>query len=419
MEKIISDLIGGKMKLHKCFNFFVVIFCALVPLLPMKEKVGPIPLSADFIIGSVIILCGFLIILKSKSAKDFSWVFNSKRLVILTILICAFSVLAFLSVLYARNKGAVITEGLRFLEYVLIFYMILGLSDQKTINKCLKIFYYSMIIASICGVMQFIFKFDKFPAGVILGKGRLYATFVNPNYWGAAVNLVIFYPIINIIERKKIKLNILLFLLFFFNLFLSATRGSWIGFGLGLLALGFIKYRRLVWISIGLFLSMFILPITRTRLLQMFNINERIKLLRTGLLMFRDNTLKGVGNGNYIFEYKHYVYWHKELFLGRDKFSLHNSYLKMFVELGVFGGILFIAIYALLFKIIYDIYKATIHNKQWTLAFICFAFSYLVQNLSNNLMFIPQLNVFVWIISALLIKGMHLQDKNYFKTRSN
>lgn len=408
------------MKINKLFNSTIILFCALVPLFSMKTKIGPIPVSADFILGSIIIFCGLIMMLNNGQKKDLAWILKDRKLKILTILAAAFSIIAFLSVLYARNKGAVITEGLRFLEYVFLFYLILGFTDNDTIKKSLKVFYVVMIIASCYGVVQYIFNLPDlsshilFSAGGFWGRGRVSATFANPNYWGAAVNLVIFYPIVNIIEKRNIRVNIPIFLLFFFNMFFTSTRGSWIGFGLGLLAMGFIRYKKLVGISIALFLSMFILPITRARFLQMLNINERMKLYRTGLLMFRDNVLKGVGNGNYIFEYKHYVYWHKELFLGRDKFSIHNSYLKMFVELGVFGGILFVSIYVLLFKIISDIYKETKENKQWTLSFLCFGFSYLIQNLSNNLMFIPQLNVFVWLISALLIKGVYLQNKDYF-----
>lgn len=403
------------MKPRNLFNKLTILFCALVPLLSMKYKFHFIPISADFILGGFMIVTGFIALVTDFKNSELPGFMKNNKMRLLTLLILLFVALSFFSYTYARTKTPVITESLRFLEYVLIFYLMLALTDRTSIDRCINVFYGAMILASLYGVIQFVFNLSAFTAGGFWGRGRSYATFVNPNYWGAAVNLVIFYPIIHIIEKKNIKQNIALLILFFFNLFMTSTRGSWIGFGLALLAMGFIRYRKMVYVSIGLFVSMVVLPITRHRFLQILNISERFKLWRTGILMFQDYKLRGVGNGNYIFEYKHYVYWHKKLFLGRTQFSLHNSYLKMFVELGVFGGILFLSIYLLLFKMVYDLYAVMKQHKQWTLAFICFGFSYLVQNLSNNLMFIPQLNVFVWMMSALLLKSMYYQDPKYFQ----
>jgi O-antigen ligase len=77
--------------------------------------------------------------------------------------------------------------------------------------------------------------------------------------------------------------------------------------------------------------------------------------------------------------------------------------------LGIFGGILFASIYGMLFYITYQIYRKTQKYKVHSIAFLGFWIAYLFQNLLNNLIFIPQLNVLVWVVTALLFKGLYLE----------
>lgn len=402
------------MKIKKLFNLTLLLFVTIVPLVPLKYKYKFIPLSADFIIGGILILLGIIyLIFNYKNEEKQTELLGSKELKFLSVFIVLFGLISFASVLYALNKGAAISEGIRFMEYVLIFYFILIICDKKTIKSALKLFYVSMIAASIFGLFQFVFsKNTEFLTGGFFGRTRIYATFENPNYWGAAVNIVIFYPLLNILEKKNIKTNLLIFTLFFFNLFFCSTRGSWLGFAIGVFVIGIIKYRKQAVYSLGLFALMFILPITRNRFLQVLNISERFQLWKTGLMMFKENPLLGVGNGNYIYRYERFVKReHRELYLGRSTFSVHNSYIKMLAELGIFGGITFTVMYGSLFNLVVKVYKYSIKYKKVALAFIGFGASYLFQNLFNNLVFIPQLNVFVWIIIALLYKGYYIEKQ--------
>jgi cell division protein FtsW (lipid II flippase) len=84
----------------------------------------------------------------------------------------------------------------------------------------------------------------------------------------------------------------------------------------------------------------------------------------------------------------------------------------MFAELGIFGGLGFMAIYLMLAGFAIKVYrnsKGTL--KILSLALIGFWGAYLFQNFFNNLMFIPQLNVFVWIVSAALYKYYILDNE--------
>jgi O-antigen ligase len=289
------------------------------------------------------------------------------------------------SITYAKNRGAAVNETLRFLEYACIFYLVLLNADSRFIKRGLFLFCTSMVIASLFGIFQYIFNLSTFTAGAYFGKGRVYATFENPDYWGAVINLVIFYPLIYMIENKKGKrvLNGILFVLFFINLLFSCTAGSWTGFAVGLFVIALLRYRRTLFAVPVLAVVGFAVPAVRNRLLSIFNLNEhnnfvRLKLWKTGLKMFKDYPLGGVGNGNYLARYVEYIKRYKELNAGRNQYSVHNSYIKMLAELGIFGGISFVAIYLTLLSMAYKVYKNSREYKFYALALLGFWGAYLL-----------------------------------------
>lgn len=410
------------MRFKHLFNIVMYSFFMIVPLVPFKAKVFFFPLSADFIIGGAAILMGILSILfDSRKDRDRFSIIRDKKIMTLGLLILLFLALALVSVTYAENKGAAVSEALRFMEYVMIFYLILINADEAFINRGLFLIYMAIVFSALYGIVQFIFNLSNFEAGAYFNRGRVFATFANPNYWGAAVNLIIFYPIILMIENKDERRvrNIVLLILLLVNLVLSFTRGSWLGFGLGLVIIALIRYRKALVSLPFLAGALFIIPFTRSRIMSIINFKsdtwgtsmQRIKLWKTTYYMFRDHFWTGVGNGNYLTWYPRYIKKYPQLNLWRPEVTAHNSYLKIFAELGIFGGLLFAGIYGALLYITVTIYKNTGRYKIHALALLGFWTAYLFQNFFNNLMFIPQLNIFAWIITAMLFKGAYIENQ--------
>lgn len=413
------------MSFKSIFNIIMYSFFLIVPLVPLKTKVGIFPVSADFIIGGLGILFGGIsLIIEYRKNRDSFKILKDKNVKYLSLFIAFFVVLSLVSLIYAKDRTAVVAETMRFLEYVILFYFILIFADERFIKVGLLLFYISMIFVSVYGVYQFTQRTSPYIFGGYKGIGRAYSTFENPNYFGAAINMVIFYPLIRLIEDKgKKKLyNIGVFLLFFINLILSFTRGAWLSFGLGLVFLGIIKYRKFLFaVPVGV-ATVYAIPFTRGRFLSIFKHSvddSRIKLWKTGYAMFREHVLTGVGNGNYIKRYKEYIKKYPDLNLGVELVTVHNSYIKMFAELGIFGGVSFILIYFTLFNMCYRAFKRTSKYKVYLIAFLGFWIAYFFQNFFNNLMFIPQLNVFVWIISAMLYKGVYIENMDKISSNKN
>jgi len=416
---------GCKVILRRIFNIFLYVFVMIVPIMPLKSRVKGIPMAPDFIIGGLLILTGLLILATDfKNTLDsIKKLMKSRYMAILSVLIVLFGLLCVISITYAGSKSLVISETMRFAEYVFIFYFILLYCGKREIKNICILLLLSFLAAGFYGLVQFSLGISEFNEFVIFpGRGRIYATFVNPNYWGAAANLVIFVPICIILEKKAYSktykaISIIYFLVMFANLILSLTKGSWLGFALGATIIFIIRYRRgLIYLGagagsaacIGKIRNYFIDAITA----KSYSLTTRVKLWKTGLKMFQEHKLTGVGNGNYNYYYSQYVEKYPELQKGGGSYTVHNSYIKMLAELGIFGGLSFTAIYLMLAGIAVMVYKNSKGNlKIISLAIIGFWGAYLFQNFFNNLMFIPQLNVFVWIVSAALYKYYILENE--------
>lgn len=406
------------MKVKNIFNILLFSFLLIVPLVSVKIKIKFIPVSSDFIIGFFLILTGIIYCaIRYRKERESFKLLKDKNIYVIVASGVLFSLLSIVSCLYAKSKTAAFNETLRFMEYLMIFILAYIAADKDTVKRSFILFYAGMIIASLLGVFQYVFNLSEYTAEGFFGRGRIYSTFVNPNYWGAAINLVIYYPIIEMIESKGKKriLNIAAFVLFFFNLIFSSTRGSWLGFAAGLFVIFVLKYRKKIkYLAIAFILGMFV-PFVRKRVLSVFDMNsltnhERLKLWKTGLLMFKEHKLFGLGSGNYDAYYHDYIMKHRDLYLGRNHFTVHNSYLRVLAELGIIGMLFFTIVYAALVKITYDVYKSHGKCANIALAMIGFWAAYLFQNFFNNLMFIPQLAVLPWIMTALLYKSLYMQN---------
>lgn len=407
------------MKLKHIFNILMYSFLLIVPLMPEKAKILFIPLSSDFIIGGFAILIGGIsLIVDYRNNRESFNIFRNKNIMILTILIGIFVIISLASTIWSIDKTTAVLETVRFLEYAFIFYLVLLNADETFISRGFMLFYIAMLISALYGVAQFAFNLSNFDVGGFFGRGRVFGRFENPNYWGAAVNMVIYYPLIRLIENKSKNKTIdaLVFLVFFANLLLSFTRGSWLGFGLGLVFLAVIRYRRML-LALPVFgVVAMIVPFIRERLLLTLKFQDttlgRIKLWEMAWHMFKDHPLLGVGNGNYRANYFQYLKKYPKLTNWKEVApTVHNSFLKMFTELGILGGVIFAAIYGMLFYITFQIYRRTQKYKIHSIALLGFWIAYLFQNMLNNLIFIPQLNVLVWVVTALLFKGLYLESQ--------
>jgi putative inorganic carbon (hco3(-)) transporter len=300
-------------------------------------------------------------------------------------------------------------------------------------------------------------------------KGRVDSTLINPNYYASFLNFVIpTLVLLAVVYFKDKRAQLLMFALYgiyVVNLILTYTRAAWVTMACGFILMvmlipkDFIKnaLRPHILLSfVALITIVYFMPDVQSRTTSAlyameklvirnlpFNVasgdnsqgedggffeeepdeeeNEqdaattnravvsRVTLWKTGWVMLKENPVLGVGMGNYLVRYKEYVTKYPELYIGHDQYSVHNSYLKVGAETGFIGLAAFLLVYIVYYLYIIRLYFAAQNRLSKVLVIGLFAGSitFLVQNLSNNLIFIPQLNTVFWLVSGLIIAFLH------------
>ncbi|MGM9924958.1 MAG: O-antigen ligase family protein [Bacillus sp. (in: firmicutes)] len=353
-------------------------------------------------------------------------------------------------------------------------------SKEQYINFA-KVFGAAAIIIGLFGIFQYIFNFSLNKAGLYAlqeAKGRVDSTLVNPNYYSSFLNFVIptflLFAVVYFKDKKMQLVFFAFYAVFIVNLILTYTRAAWVTMACAFILIvlimpkrflkNFFKPHILIAFAI-LFTGVYFMPDVQSRTAsaiyaveKLFFPNaeppevaepedpaaldeltpeeiEEIKekeqekaisetavvsrttLWKTGLVMYRDNPVLGVGMGNYYTRYKEFVTKYPELDIGHDAYSVHNSYIKVAAETGTVGILSFLSFY-----IVYFIYLIRLYFKQndelgkVVAAGVCVgSVTFMVQNLSNNLIFIPQLNLIFWLVGGLAIAFLHLNQQRNFR----
>ncbi len=141
------------------------------------------------------------------------------------------------------------------------------------------------------------------------------------------------------------------------GLFLTVSRGGLIGLGLMLLAAVLIGGRQRARIGIGVivvgivavaYFAAIAPPEARQRITEQNGGTGRVDLWTVGKRMVEAKPLTGVGAGNFATDSVHYLLQpgaiERSDFIVDDPQPTHNTYLEIFAELGVPGGLLFVGI---------------------------------------------------------------------------
>lgn len=446
----------------------ILLHLFLVPLLYFKTYLGPIPISVEIILIPLLAIAFIweyrkgTIKLNNVRILPFIITFGLFFIVAVISLVNAVSLSAGIMEI-ARYLSYVVL----FLIVVKVQF-----SKEQYLNFA-KAFAAAALIVVLFGALQYVFNFSLNKAGLYAlqeAKGRVDSTLTNPNYYSAFLNFVMpSILLLAVVYFKEKKVQVLFFVfyaLFVVNLVLTYTRAAWVTCFCALILLvlimpktfmkNFIKPQ--IWISfVVMIVGIYFMPDVQSRTAsalyaveqlifpqreqaeEQVEVTEsdlaevdpdelaaemeeelenettnravvsRVTLWKTGLYMYRDNPVLGVGMGNYYARYKDFTEKYKELDIGHDAYSVHNSYIKVAAETGTLGILSYISIY-----IVYFLYLVILYFKQEnTIGKVIAAgifvgsVTYMVQNLSNNLMFIPQLNIIFWLVGGLAIAFLH------------
>ncbi|MEW6095878.1 MAG: O-antigen ligase family protein [bacterium] len=281
--------------------------------------------------------------------------------------------------------------ALPFIIYIVITNCV---KTKRQITFLINTIVLSGIIPCLIGLYEFFTKIDKFD---FAGSCRLMSTFLSSNFFGIYLTLILLIGIIIFIQypifsfQKSIMGLICLITLI--CLFLTFSRGSWIGFGGGILVIALLRYRSLLLFSLVLLIIS--LPTILIRFEDTSTFISRIALWKVGLNLFLDSPIIGMGIGTSELIMMHIF----EGFSKGERVHIHNEYLRFAVDTGVIGLGAFLWILITIIRHAINVYKNTSDSylQNITLSFIAIFTAYIIMSMNESIYCVP---VFLWIFYA-------------------
>ncbi|MGM8215073.1 O-antigen ligase family protein [Bacillaceae bacterium W0354] len=448
---------------HTMTYYLVLLNLIIIPLFPWKTYIGPIPLAAEVVLIPLLVL-GFLWDVKNKKIK-----LNDVPYKTFAILFGIFFIVQVISLTQAIDLMSGLMEIARYLSYAFLFLIVATVTFEKREYIHFGIaFLIAMAIATTYGALQYMFDWNLNKAGVYAlseAYGRVQSLTMNPNYWAGLINFIIPGVLLIVVVFLKNKWQqlavITLFGLLVINQILTYTRSAWMIMFLAIIMVALFvpkKFFKNV-VKLQILIPLIILAVVvfnlpdfqdRTksaiyvaksfmpdsfaeklmpegdgdgeeteeerwkRVTSEHALVSRTTLWKTGWTMYKENPTLGVGIGNYTANYKDVVTRHEELYVGHDSYSVHNSYLKVMAETGTFGIITFMLIYIYYYLYIGKLYLQTrkdLISQLLLIGLFIGSGTFMGQNLANNLVFIPQINVIFWLVSGLIFNYIIVKQR--------
>lgn len=396
---------------QKLNKLLLIIFLVLYPILPSYGI-----WNADLLIIFMAISYFLSIIFIQKSRLNFLINIKNIKKDFLLLSIIFFNITMYLSVFVAYDKRMTLGNSLRFSMYVFIFYLVTYHSKtKKELLTLIQIFTFTTFIISIVTVFQTLFIVSN--KQLLDESHRIISTLENSNNLGA-FSLLSFFVILSFLfssKNKKSKIYYsLLLLLLLFNIVTSQSRNAILALIVGGFFLVFIYNKKYVIYSFILPIILFIIPQSRIRILEIFDISQnssRIKLWKTAIEMIKDYPVKGIGYETFGSYYRSYIEYNPDLMIWHSYKAdhPHNIFLKIQAELGIIGTISFILF---LLSILILFYKLIKSCRDSTIRFILIglltsSISFQFMNLIDSFYSSPKI-----VITMLLLLGFANSYRN-------
>lgn len=305
-----------------------------------------LPTSLSVVVAVMVALAyGYSFLRGKAAAENHSVVFTLTGLFLLVML---------MSTVTALDGGEAGLIGTIYITYIGAA-LVIGrtMNDEHHLNWYLGLIMAMTVLTCLYGIYQYKVGVAVDPAWVdedLFGTAqtRIYSVFGNPNVFG--IYLVMMAPVAFVLmfSLKRPVLKVLAFSTFLLavgSIGLTWSRGSMVGL---LIALGItlilMNIRFLILALLGLLALPFVVPQSiLERFVSIINLQDssilyRLSMFQASFDMLGDYFWGGVGTGG--FKQIYFVY----AFEASKSFHAHNTFLMVFIEHGVIGFILFMAI---------------------------------------------------------------------------
>jgi len=253
-----------------------------------------------------------------------------------------------LSTIFSVDKLNSLEDNKDIFIFFLIPVFIIVINSKKRLQISLVTVLLSAVISSLLGI------FATIKEGISLQHRLKGLTSHWMTYSGLLMCVFIFFFIFLIFEKRKnfrIPMGISLISIMTAILF-SQTRSVWVGIVFSLIIFIITINPKIIFYIIPTFLLLIIIlpESVKDRILSIFDPEnetnkDRIFMIHTGINIFKDYPITGVGADNIKQVYKKYR--HPEA--KQDNPHLHNNFIQVLAERGIFAMISLIAVFILIF----------------------------------------------------------------------
>lgn len=322
-----------------------------------------------------------------------------------------FLVVTLISSLFSIDRLTSLTEWVRLLSIFSLYLLgYLFIKTEKDLNKLIKIIILSALIPSALAIFQYFSQTGmSLPFEGIYN--RIFGTFAHPNlfayYLIIPVSILIYTYFVS--DKKKIESLFLVFLsaVFFVVLILTFTRGAWLALIIFIFIIGIVKYRKFLFIAfIILILSYLLITPIKSRVDDLISnptssITWRLGLWSDSLNYVKERLFFGQGTGTA----KEYILDKRGPQFGSS--DPHNDYLKISLENGVLGLILYML---LITTLIYNLIKrylsaSQLNIKVFMLFLIALSISFYIMSFVDNVL---RNTAMQWVFWSLVGAGFGL-----------
>lgn len=321
--------------------------------------------------------------------------------------ILIFFILSIISEFITISKVDTLAEIIKisniFIFFILAFYLVN--KSPNFLHKLISALAIGAIIPCFAAIYQFFTQ-----TGLTFGdlSNRVYGTFGHPNVLGFYLILAIALLLLKFISQDKHlrhPLTLLAIGSLFIILLLTYTRAAWLGLAIFLLTLGFLQYKKALFITAGLICFILLFG----QLINIFLVNNTDYDLRNLPIVSRftqrseeadslawrwqvvkdvspriwDSPVFGHGLGTFpLIREQQDVGFFEDL-------NAHNDYLRLAVEMGILGLLSYVFIYILLFKNIlhnYLVFPKNSQIKKLSLGALGLLIAFAAISLSDNLL---------------------------------
>ena len=400
----VLQFLGDRKLLHPVFWCIITVFAT--PFLPTMLVLG------------LVLICICTLLLSKAKAADATFGTSSVNRPIFF-----FALLYVLSTITAFGRGASLEITGIILAFTLFsLVLISAITTREQLRYLLFFLLGGGLLLSFLGIFQYFF-------GILLVDStwvddemfdiarRAYATFENPNVFGAYFLLVIPFALAAVLAVKEKMLRMMALITFAVMclvLGLTFSRGAYLGIVIAIAVFFVLLDRRMIFLGVvALIAAYFILPDAMLdRFLSIGNMDDTSTAYRVSIWlattdMISDHLILGIGPGLGTWQMTYPLYAHAAAVAHHS----HMLFLQILTELGLVGFLLFLGI-------LYQFYKncavaflnGTKEARYWAMASIAAMTGFLVMGFTDYPLFNYRLRLLFWVIVAIAVLNQTLKD---------